>query len=150
MSQAATRPTRRTRPGCVPRRRRPWGDGGSISVEIAVLFPALLLIVTVIVQYGLWFHARSVALAAAQEGVTAAASYRTASGSGADGARTFLDTHYADTLTGIEVTQTAPAPGYVAVQVTGRAISLLPGVAGPTVSQSAVAPIEHFTVAGGP
>jgi Flp pilus assembly protein TadG len=150
MRKTETHHTRDTWAGHAPGRRRPWGDGGSISVEIAILFPALLLIVTVLVQYGLWFHARSVALAAAQEGVTAAASYRTASGSGADRARTFLDPHNADTLTDIAVTQTAPAPGYVTVQVTGRAISLLPGVAGPAVSQSAEASIEQFTVAGGP
>jgi len=150
MSRSTAHPTRATRPGCRAARRRPRGDDGSVSVEIAILFPALLLIVTVIVQYGLWFHARSVALAAAQEGVTAAATYRAAPGSGADRARTFLDAHSADTLTDIEIAQTTPAPGQVAVQVTGRAISVLPGVAGPAVSQSAEAPVEQFTVAGGP
>lgn len=120
-----------------------------MSVEIAILFPALLLLVTVLVQYALWFHARSVALAAAQEGVSAAASYRATAGAGADRARTFLDAHAADTLTDVEVTQTASAPGYVTVQITGRAISLLPGVTGPSVSQTAEAPAEQFTVAGG-
>ena len=121
-----------------------------MSVEIAILFPALLLIVTAIVQYGLWFHARSVALAAAQEGATAGASYQAAPGSGADRARTFLDAHAADALSDVAIEQSAPAPGQVAVQVTGRAISLLPGVAGPAVTQSAEAPVERFTVAGGP
>ena len=121
-----------------------------MSVEIAILFPALLLLVTAIVQYGLWFHARSVALAAAQEGAAAAASYQAAPDSGADRARAFLDDHAGDTLSSVEVTQSAPAPGQVAVQVTGHAISLLPGVAGPTVTQSAEAPLERFTVAGAP
>jgi Flp pilus assembly protein TadG len=121
-----------------------------VSVEIAILFPALLLIVTAIVQYGLWFHARSVALAAAQEGVAAAATYQAAPGRGADRARTFLDDHAGDTLRDVEVIQTAPATGQVVVQVTGRALSLLPGVVGPAVSQSAQAPVERFTVAGGP
>ena len=121
-----------------------------MSVEIAILFPALLLIVTVIVQSGLWFHSRSLALAAAQEGVTAAATYRAAPGSGADRARAFLDAHDTDALSDVVVTQTSTAPGHVVVRVTGRAISLLPGVAGLSVTQSAEAPIEQFTVAGGP
>src|SRR5665647_230915 len=148
MSRPTAQPTRETRPVRGRTRHRPQGDDGSMSVEIAILFPALLLIVTAIVQYGLWFHARSVALAAAQEGVTAATTYRATPGSGADRARTFLDAHSADTLTDIEIAQTTPAPGQVTVQVTGRAISVLPGVAGPVVSQSAEAPIEQFTVAG--
>lgn len=125
-------------------------DDGSMSVEIAILFPALLLLVTAIVQYGLWFHARSVALAAAQEGAAAAASYQAAPDSGADRARAFLDAHAGDTLSDIEVEQSAPATGQVAVQVTGHAISLLPGIAGPSVTQSAEAPLERFTVAGVP
>src|SRR5665647_385339 len=128
MSRPTAQPTRETRPVRGRTRHRPQGDDGSMSVEIAILFPALLLIVTAIVQYGLWFHARSVALAAAQEGVTAAATYQAAPGSGADRARTFLDAHAADALSDIEIEQSAPAAGQVAVKVTGRAISLLPGV----------------------
>ena len=43
--------------------------------EIAILAPALLLLTFVVVQAGLWFYARSLALAAAQEGVTAGRAY---------------------------------------------------------------------------
>jgi Flp pilus assembly protein TadG len=121
-----------------------------MSVEIAILFPALLLLVTAVVQYGLWFHARSLALAAAQEGVAVAVTYRAAPNSGADRARTFLDAHGAGTLVDATVQQSVPAPGHVSVRVTGRAISLLPGVAGLPVTQSADAPLERFTVAGAP
>lgn len=133
-----------------PGHRRLRGDDGSVSVEIAILFPALLLLITAIVQYGLWFHARSVALAAAQEGVIAAASYQASPGSGAERARAFLDAHAADTLLEPRITQSAPVPGQVAVEITGRAVSLVPGMPGPAVAQSAHAPIERFTVVGGP
>ena len=150
MGGPTTLPTRDMRPGCLGAGHRPQRDNGSMSVEIAILFPALLLIVTVIVQYGLWFHARFLALAAAQEGVAAAVTYRAAPGSGSDRARSFLDAHAADALSGIQITQTARGPGRVTVQVTGRAISLLPGVAGPAISQSAEAPVKRFTVAGAP
>lgn len=150
MSPPTTEPPRPARSGRGRARRRPRGDDGSMSVEIAILFPALLLLVTAIVQYGLWFHARSVALAAAQEGAAAAASYQAAPDSGAERASAFLDAHAGDTLSDVEVAQSAPAPGQVAVQVTAHAISLLPGIAGPTVTQSAEAPLERFTVAGEP
>jgi Flp pilus assembly protein TadG len=143
-STSVARPARRGA------RARWRGEDGSTSVELAILFPALLLIVSAIVQYGLWFHARSLALAAAQEGVVAAATYQAPPGSGADRARDFLQAHAADTLQGVTVEQSSPAPGHVVVRVTGRAITFLPGVAGPPVAQSAQAPVERFTVAGGP
>ena len=140
----------RRRRGTGPARHGGRGDAGSVSVEIAILFPALLIIVTALVQYALWFHARSVALAAAQEGVTAVASYGAAPGSGTNHARWFLDTHATGTLTGTQVSEEFPTPGQVTVDVTGRAVSVLPGAAGPAVTQSAQAPIERFTVAGAP
>ena len=51
------------------------GQDGSVSLEIAILAPALLLLVFSIVQGGLWFHARNLAQAAAQEGAAAGAAY---------------------------------------------------------------------------
>lgn len=150
MNRATAPPTRGTRTGRSASCCRPQGDDGSTSVEIAILFPALLLVVTAVVQYGLWFHARSLALAAAQEGVAAATTYQAEPGNGADRARTFLDDHASDALTEIQVEQSVPTPGQVAIHVTGRTISLLPGVAGPAIAQSAEAPVERFTAAGGP
>ena len=47
-------------------------------------------------------------------------------------------------------TAVAPAAGQVQVVVTGRSLSVLPGVAGIGVSQSAAGPVEHFTTAGTP
>lgn len=133
-----------------PCRRALSGDRGSASLEIAILFPVLLLVVTAIVQYGLWFHARSLALAAAQEGVTAARIYTAEPRAGVDRARAFLDAHGADTLTDVAITSTSPGAGQVGVHVTGRTLSLLPGVPGLTVTQSAQGPVERFTTAGAP
>ena len=133
-------------------RRRALGDRcrdtGSATVEIAILFPVLLAVIVAIVQYGLWFHARSLALAAAQEGVTAARSYAADPAIGPDRAREFLQAHGSDTLTDITATATSPGAGQVGVQVTGRSLSLLPGVPGVAVTQSAEGPVERFTVAG--
>ena len=53
----------------VPFRSRPRRDDrGSSVVELAVLAPAFLMIIMLIVQFGLWFNARQAALAAAQAG----------------------------------------------------------------------------------
>ncbi|GGB91505.1 TadE/TadG family type IV pilus assembly protein [Cellulomonas carbonis] len=119
-------------------------------MELTILFPVLLLVVTGVLQSGLWFHARSVALAAAQEGVTAARTYTADPTAGATRARAFIDAHGADTLTDPTVTVTAPSPNRVSVQVTGQALSLLPGVPGMAVTQSADGPVERLTTAGDP
>ncbi|MDA8440177.1 MAG: pilus assembly protein [Propionibacterium sp.] len=134
------------------RRRARWArqDAGSVSVEIAILFPVLLALIVAIVQYGLWFHARSLALTAAQEGVSAARAYSANPGSGPARAREFLVAHGAGSLVAVTITATTPETGQVGVQVTGRSLSLLPGVPGLVVTQSAAGPIERFTTPGAP
>jgi Flp pilus assembly protein TadG len=47
-------------------------DRGTSAVELAVLAPALMMICMLILQFGLWFNARQVALAAAQVGARVA------------------------------------------------------------------------------
>jgi len=50
-----------------------WGDdGGSATTEFVIAAPAFLLAIMLIVQAGLYFHAVSVASAAAQDGARAA------------------------------------------------------------------------------
>ncbi len=65
------KPRPRSRPelAASPLRR---GDRGSSVVELAVLAPGFLMIIMLIVQFGLWFNARQVALAAAQAGAQVA------------------------------------------------------------------------------
>ena len=59
----------RLKPAASPLRRV---DRGSSVVELAVLAPGFLMIIMLIVQFGLWFNARQVALAAAQAGAQVA------------------------------------------------------------------------------
>ena len=54
-------------------RRSVVRDAGSASVEMVVFVPLLFIFIFAVVQGGLWFHARSVALGAAQEGARVAA-----------------------------------------------------------------------------
>lgn len=128
----------------------PWRpDAGSASLEIAILGPALLLLIFTIVQAGLWFYARSLALAAAQEGVAAARGYHAPYGAGVGRAQAFLQRTAGDSLQGATVSATATGTT-VRIQVQGRALSVLPGVPGLPVSQAAQGPVERFTVDAGP
>jgi hypothetical protein len=53
--------------------RKPLEERGSVALEMALAIPALMLIVLGLLQFGLWYHARQVALGAAQEGARVAA-----------------------------------------------------------------------------
>lgn len=125
-------------------------DDGSTSLELAILFPALLLVVVALLQYGLWFHARSLAQAAAAEGVAAARTYGATLDAGRARAESFLVDHADDLLLDSAVTASTPSPGHVAVEVRGRSLSLLPLVPGPAIIQSAQGPVEQFTTQGSP
>lgn len=117
---------------------------GSVTVELAVLAPALLVLVFSVVQVGVWSYARSLALAAAQEGVTAARVQGAGVEAGRERAESFLRQTAGDSLRDgqIRVDRTAVD---VKVEVSGRALSVLPGVPGLLVRQSAAGPIERFT-----
>src|SRR5204862_2044775 len=50
-------------------------ESGEAVTEAVLLVPVLLLLVTLVVQFGLWYHAEHVVQAAAEEGVRAARAY---------------------------------------------------------------------------
>ena len=125
-------------------------DRGSASIELVILFPALLLLVTALVQYGLWFHARSVALAAAQDGVAAARTYDATPDDGRIVALAFVNDNGGDTLLDATALARTPSVGQVEVIVSGHSLSLVPGLPGPSVSQSAAGPVERFVPDGQP
>ncbi len=119
-------------------------DRGSATVEIAVLAPVLLLVVFTIVQVGLWSYARSLALGAAQEGVLAGRSFGATVAAGRVRAEQFLEERAGDSLVDPAVVARA-SDGSVRIEVTGRSLSVLPGVPGLPVRQSAEGPVERFT-----
>ena len=129
-------------------RRR--SETGSTSLELVVLFPVLLAVIFGLVQGALWFHARNVAAAAAQEGVRVARVETGTVEAGRARAAGFLsDAGGTDVLTDPTIEVTADAQR-VRVVVSGRSISVLPGVPGPAVKQSAAGPVERFTTRSGP
>ena len=117
---------------------------GSVTLEIAILGPVLLLVVFTIIQVRLWSYARSLALAAAQEGVAAGRAYGAPNNAGGASAERFLAERAGDSLLNPEV-RSSRRGGDLVVRVTGRSLSVLPGVPGLGVAQSAQAPFEEFT-----
>lgn len=124
-------------------------ERGSATLEIAILGPALLLLVFAIVQASMWFYARSLAMAAAQEGASAGRAYLADPGAASREAQAWLDRNAGDSLTSASVS-TAASSQSLRVEVSGRALAVVPGWSGPTVRQFAEGPLEGFTVEGSP
>jgi hypothetical protein len=113
-----------------------------------VLFPAALLIILLVVQAGLYFFARQLALSAARHGTQTARLFGHTIADGRTGAADFLREQGGGALRGAHVSASTPTASSVAVRVTGRPLSLLPGFA-PTITQVAHAPRERYTTASG-
>lgn len=119
---AAAMPRRRRR---TLRGRRSGDDRGSASIEFAITAVAVLAIIFAAIQAATYFWARSIALAAAQEGVTAQRAYNAAPGAGQARAESFIAAT-GDGLTGTTVTVAADAE-QVQVSVAGHCLSVIPG-----------------------
>lgn len=111
---------------------------------MAIVFPFVILVTVAVVQAAMWFHARSIALTAAREGVAAARVYQAPDGAGAARARETLGRIAGDSLAASTVSASGSTTE-VRVTVTGTAPSLIPGLSGLHVSQSAGAPRERWT-----
>jgi Flp pilus assembly protein TadG len=126
----------------VPVRRRLRNERGDAAIEAVLATPVLLLLIMVVFQFGLWYHASHVAEAAAQEGTRAV---RVDGGSAEDGsarAREFM-TNAAPTLVGdVKVTATRNLET-AHVEVSGTVRSLIPGVT-LHVRGEADSPVERF------
>ena len=129
--------------------RRSGSDRGSASLEIAILGPALLLLIFAIVQGALWFYARSLALAAAQEGAAAGRARGASASAGVNRANAFLQRSAQDSLQAITVSSAGSSATTIRIEVKGRSLSVLPGFPGINVNQSAEAPVERFTTGSG-
>lgn len=110
------------------------------TIQVSILFPAVLLWLMLVVQYGLWWHAKQVADAAAAEAVAAA---RIPTGTAEDGdaaANRLL--HQSGNLSEVTVVVNRDA-GIVTVEVSGNAPRLVPGFEW-TVTAHSHAPVERF------
>lgn len=110
------------------------------TTQVAVLMPALLFWIMLIVQFGLWYHAKQVADAAAAEAVDAAQAPGATEADGHAAALVVLDA--AGNLGAPEV---AVERGLESVTATVRGASprLVPGFSW-SVTGHAEAPVERF------
>lgn len=105
-----------------------------------IVFPVVLLIVMLALQFGLYLHAAQIAEAAAQEAVEAAQAEPGGVDTGYAAARSLLSELGALRTPRIDVRRTATT---VTSRVTGRAQQVVPGFA-TAVSGTAQGPVERF------
>lgn len=105
-----------------------------------ITLPAVLLVITLALQFGLYLHAAQIAEAAAQEAVEAAQAESADAGAGRAAARSLLTELGALRAPTIAVRRTGTS---VTSQVTGHAQQLVPGMT-LAVSATAEGPVERF------
>ena len=110
------------------------------TIQVAILFPVVLFWIMLIVQYGLWWHAKQVANAAAAEAVDAAQVSSGSARDGEDAAVSYLA--QSGNLDNITVTVDRQ-PTVVVAEVHGDAPQLVPGFSWSVTARSQ-APVERF------
>ena len=119
-------------------------ERGSSSIQMVMLMPALFSIMFLGMQGALYYHARTVAIAAAQEGARAAGGENGTAAVGISAASSFVsDAGGMDVLPRAHLTGSRSAT-IATVTVTGTSLSVIPGWS-PAVSQSASVPVERIT-----
>ncbi|SCE70117.1 TadE-like protein [Micromonospora purpureochromogenes] len=120
-------------------------DRGANPVELAVVMPAVLVLLFASVQVAAWFVARSTALNAAQSGVNAQRVLQAPAGAGEARATRFLGAA-GDWLVGWDSPgpTCVTGPTEVTCTVTGRSLSVIPGVSF-RVRQTAHGTVERWT-----
>jgi Flp pilus assembly protein TadG len=115
-----------------------------VSIELVILLPALFAVMFLGMQAALYYHARTVAIAAAQEGARSAGAETGREADGTSAANAFIaDAGGDDVLQG--ATSAADRTATTAtVTVRGFSLSVIPGWR-PAVEQSATVPVERLT-----
>ncbi|MBM6402295.1 TadE/TadG family type IV pilus assembly protein [Phycicoccus sonneratiae] len=135
------------RPATGPRRRHQRvparAERGSTSIQMVLLMPALFAVMFLGMQAALYYHARAIALASAQEGARAAGAQDGTTSAGIAAARDYLSATAGDALSATRVT------GYrstttATITVRGTPLAVIPAWAPPVV-QSATVTVERIT-----
>lgn len=111
---------------------------------MVILAPVMFLFLFMAVQAGLWFHARSLALGAAEDGARVAAGERASAGQGAAAAADFIASGGGEDVLRAAAVNGSRTAQVATVTVTGSAPSMVPGWA-PQIVQSASFPVERIT-----
>jgi Flp pilus assembly protein TadG len=122
-------------------------DRGASAVELAILGPILLIIITLIIQWALWFEAREVALDAAQAGAQYAREQQPGWAENAvSHATSFYQNVGTSIIKGFHVAVSPPAgdPNQVYVTVSGTIPTLIPGLSPFSVNETSGGDVECF------
>ncbi len=123
------------------RRQGTAGEVGATTTELAVLMPVLIVMLLAPVQVALWWHARQVADAAAEEAVDVAQVETSNEAQALAAAFGLLN--QAGNLREASVVVVQRGPDEVIVEVRGRAPQLVPGIDWGVMSRAA-SPMERF------
>lgn len=118
------------------------GDCGSVSAELVVATPLLLLMLLAIVQFALWSHATHIAQTAASQGLAVARAQNGTAAAGRTSAQQMLDQLAHGPLADPSVSADRTATE-ASIRISGTATSLLPFLNLP-VHAEAVGPVERF------
>jgi Flp pilus assembly protein TadG len=121
-------------------------DAGAATAELVIAMPVLLLMVMLIIQAGVWWHATHIAQAAATRAASTAAAYQSSAAAGQSAGSDTLAAIGSGVLKdpSVSVTRTATT---VRVQIDGTAETVVPGVHW-HVSAVIVQPVERWIVPG--
>ena len=115
-----------------------------MSLELVIVLPALFAVMFLGMQAALYYHARTVAIAAAQEGARAVGTETGREADGTSAANAFVtDAGGDDVLQGATCAANRTATT-ATVTVRGFSLSVVPGWT-PEVEQSATVPVERLT-----
>lgn len=128
----------------------PRGEGGSSSVEFAVLFPVLVMVLLAGPQLGLWYFAHDAAEAAAAAGARAGSLDDAPANAGRSAAAEYLAGLGTGTITGYRVDEVRTATT-VTVHVVADVPNVipLPGFV-PVVDVAVAQGLERFTTSENP
>lgn len=121
--------------------RRHDGERGASTLEAVIIYPVILLLLFTLIQAGLWYHSRSVALHSANAASSAASAEGAGNDAGYSAATAFVD--QTDALRDLNIVVTRNGETVTAI-VTGRSPSLVPGLALPLITQSSTSAIERY------
>lgn len=132
----------RARPETSSSRRS--NERGSVSVELLIVLPALFAVMFLGMQAAMFYHARTVAIAAAQEGARAVAGENGKEADGIRAATAFItDAGGDDVLPGATATVSRSATTATVV-IKAHSLSVIPGWT-LVVTQGATVPVERLT-----
>ena len=115
-----------------------------MSLELVILLPALFAVMFLGMQAALYYHARTVAIAAAQEGARAAGAETGREADGTSAANSFVTDAGGDDVLQRATSAANRTATTATVTVRGFSLSVIPGWT-PEVEQSATVPVERLT-----